>query len=78
MESIRARCSRCLMKSMFVFRQQNILLGSVPTRLLQTHMEVICSNSSASGERNKGGGEGLGILGMEISFEMFAMSGIHL
>lgn len=47
MESITARCTRCLMKSVFVFRQQYILLGALPMGLLQTHMEVICSNSSA-------------------------------
>lgn len=49
MVSIRA-CLQCLMKSVFVFCQHYILLGPPPMGLLQTHMEVICSNSSAEKE----------------------------
>lgn len=66
MESIRARCSQCLMKSMFVFRQRYILLGPFPKGLLRTHMEVICLNSLAEKEI-RGVGIGLGIWGLEIS-----------
>lgn len=50
MERIRARCSQCLMKSMFVFCQQYIRFGPFPVGLLWTHMEVICWNSSAGKE----------------------------
>lgn len=55
MESI---SSLCLMKSMFVFRRQHILIGSVPTGILQAHMEVICSDSSAEKEIRGGGASG--------------------
>lgn len=48
MESIRVRS---LMKSVFAFRQQYILLGLLPARLLWTHMEVICLNSLAEKEK---------------------------
>lgn len=51
MESIRVQR---LMKSVFAFRQQYILLGLLPARLLWTHMEVICQNSLAEKEKTGG------------------------
>lgn len=51
MESIRVQC---LMKSVFAFCQQYILLGLFPARLLWTHMEVICLDSLARKEKNRG------------------------
>lgn len=77
MESITARCSRCLMKSMFVFRQRYILLGPLPMGLLQTHMGVICPHFSA-GKEIRRGENGLGILGLESSLRGLASVGEHV
>lgn len=51
MESIRVER---LMESVFAFCQRYILHGLFPSRLLQTHMEVICLNSL--GEKKIRGG----------------------
>lgn len=64
------------MKSMFVFRQQYILLGPLPMGLLQTHMEVICSNSSA-GKEIRGGGWPWD-LGAGNQFEKLGLDGVYV
>lgn len=62
---------------MFVFRQQYMLLGPFPMGLLQTHMEVICSKFF-SRERSKREENGLGILGLEISWRGWDKVGVYV
>lgn len=65
-----------LMKLVFAFCQQYILLGLFPARLPWTHMEVICLNSLAEKKKKKWGCGGgvcaLGIWKLKISLRGLA------
>lgn len=76
MESIRARCSQCLMKSVFVFRQQYILLGPLSQG---TPSDTYGGNlfKFLSRERNKKGVD-LGISGLEISLRGRDWVGVYM